>query len=88
MNNTLVGQWHDEVRKFAPGAVVIANYGNSKRDLTQALVDSCDIFITTPHSGPRRYSTVPTTSILCRRLILDESHLYNAKSEPKLPPGG
>ena len=86
VNNTLVGQWHDEVRKFAPGAVVIANYGNSKRDLTQALVDSCDIFITKPHSGPRRNSTVPTTSILCRRLILDESHLYNAKSQPKLPP--
>ena len=102
VNNTLVGQWVDEMQKFAPGLKVICHYGNKKqKELTQDYVDSCDILITTPHTGARRKSDKDkqphgagggaqqgkqVAKLYCRRLILDESHLYEPKSEPKLPP--
>lgn len=74
-NNTLVGQWVDEIKKFAPGLSVVQAYGGKK--LVSPLTD---VVVTTPNCSPSaemlRY---------CTRLVLDESHLYEPKSQPKLP---
>ena len=64
---------------------MVKYYGGGKRELTQAYLDSIDILITTPHTSPfkRRGAGL---ELKCRRLILDESHLYEKKASPKLPP--
>ena len=77
VNNTLVGQWMDEITKFAPTLNVVKHYGSHP-----PIQKTTDVVITTPH-------TKPCEQVLakCRRLILDESHLYEPKADPKLPQG-
>ena len=46
-NNTLVGQWVDEIKKFAPGLSVVQAYGGKK--LVSPLTD---VVVTTPNCSP------------------------------------
>ena len=75
-NNTLVGQWIDELRKFAPGLTVRQFYGSSVRRVTRDI----DIIVTTPNTAPPD-ELIP----LAKRLIIDESHLYEKRADPKQP---
>jgi len=74
--NTLVGQWMDEIRKFAPGLGVQQRYGGGKF----VLKDGTRCVVTTPAITPG-----DELAARCTRLIIDESHLYEPKSDPKLP---
>ena len=65
------------MKKFAPGLKVARYYGTKQR------VDaSTDVVITTPHTKPPEIERFRK----CTRLVLDESHLYEPKADPKLPP--
>ena len=75
VNNTLVGQWMDELAKFAP-SLRVARYYGTKQTITAAT----DVVVTTPNTKPSDAMT-----LRARRLIVDESHLYEPKSDPKLP---
>ena len=75
-NNTLVGQWMDEIKKFAPSLKVAQFYGSTVRRVTRDL----DIVVTSPNTNPPE-ELLP----LAKRLIIDESHLYEPRSDPKLP---
>lgn len=78
VNNSLVGQWYDELRKFAPGLNICKRYGAAQGDHRTA-----DVVITTPHSalpGGAGLHGYP-----CHRLIVDESHLYEKGADPKMP---
>lgn len=132
VNNTLVGQWLDELAKFAPTLHVARYYG------TKQLVSyATDVVVTTPNTRPSdmilasvpthartrrarhpaplpalpaqlhlaypsRPEWLPAPLLLplrpmsrcrirvrpqsrARRLIVDESHLYEPKAEPKQP---
>ena len=57
----------------------MCKYYGSKGKLTSLT----DVVVTTPHTKPPPGSLMTT----CTRLILDESHLYEHKADPKLPPG-
>ena len=73
--NSLLGQWKDELRKYAPQLKVITYHGSSKerRDLEKGVTDltKVDVVLGTP-----------TTSLPCwlrtisafHRVIVDESH--------------
>ena len=77
VNNSLVGQWYDELRKCAPGLHVCKKYGSGSGDHRNA-----DVIVTTPHSAlPGK----PTGGFICHRLIVDESHLYEQGALPKMP---
>jgi len=88
VHNTLVGQWTDELRKFAPHLKLGRGYG-SRRAFTQEYLDSIDVLVTTPHSGlglGRKTSSLGGDVVgHVRRLVLDESHLYEKGAEPKMP---
>ena len=47
-NNTLVGQWMDEIKKFAPSLKVAQFYGSTVRRVTRDL----DIVVTSPNTNP------------------------------------
>ena len=95
VNNTLVQQWYDELKKFAPGLDVRKYYGGDAKAKQQALTDlrKVDVLITTPHMKmpfmeykksfcPRMGSFGPTIgscNLVAHRLIMDEAHLLAAK---------
>jgi len=67
--NTLVAQWADEVRKFAPRLKTVMHYGNSKK--YNALTSGAyDVVVTSPHMKLDGAGT-----LRMHRLIVDESHL-------------
>ena len=80
VNNTLVKQWEDEVRRFAPSLRVHSLYQGAGEGRAAALANlgQVDVLITTPHAK--------WTDQLCRygqyihRLIVDESHLLGGRS--------
>ena len=51
VNNTLVMQWKDELKKWAPNLDVRTYYGGNAKAKAQALKDlrKIDVLITTPH---------------------------------------
>lgn len=72
--NTLVGQWFDEVRRFAPGLVTKMLYGVAAKEVTSETLDSVDVLITTPHTK----LPVEPSAVIFHRLIVDESHLLDS----------
>jgi len=66
--NTLVAQWADELRKYAPGLRVALHYGSTRN--YNALLNEYDVVVTSPHM-----SLTGTSSKQLHRLIIDESHL-------------
>lgn len=77
--NSLLGQWQDELRKFAPGLRVKWYYGTNKdKDSVIAELRDVDVVLTTHgtalwHGGFARY-------IRFHRLIIDECHGQQALS--------
>ena len=81
-NNTLVGQWIDELKKFGPELKVCKYYGGAHG----ASWRSADVVVTTPATKLPQQEVDPISHQLkCYRLILDESHLYERGADPKLP---
>ncbi len=85
VNNTLVQQWADEVKKFAPGLVVRTYYASKalKDSALKGLRDA-DVLITTPHM------VMPTAlkrNVVFHRIVVDEAHLLGDGSTTtcKLP---
>ena len=76
VNNTLVQQWYDECKRYAPKLNVQKHYASTKmRD--EATMNAADIVISTPHMTlPGQHAGSP----LCfHRVIIDESHLFEAQ---------
>ena len=78
VNNTLVGQWVDELKKFAPTLKICNLYGGTPEQ--KAKCGAADVIVSTPHSSPPK-----NLNRNIHRLIIDESHLYEKGSDPKLP---
>ena len=80
VNNTLVKQWEDEIKKFAPGLAVHTLYNGAGQGRAAALMHlrTADVLITTPHA------TWPDELLgehgRVHRLVVDESHLLNGSS--------
>ena len=79
VNNSLVGQWFDELKKFAPGLSICKKYGSATGNHRTA-----DVVITTPHSNVPDGPNVGE-GYECHRLIVDESHLCEKGADPKMP---
>lgn len=82
VNNTLVQQWEEEVRKFAPKLRVHVLYQGAGGGREAALreLSQTDVLITTPHAKwpPILLGQVPNGTI--ERLVVDESHLLSGAS--------
>ena len=74
--NTLIGQWHDEVRAFAPRLVTRVLYGAAGKQVTAENIGEIDLLITTPHT--KLPVGVAPDAVVFHRLIVDESHLLDA----------
>ena len=74
--NTLIGQWHDEVRAFAPSLVTRVLYGAAGKQVTAENIGEIDLLITTPHT--KLPVGVAPDALVFHRLIVDESHLLDA----------
>ena len=73
--NSLVGQWEDEIRKFAPGLNVGVCFGGKKASVEKKL-DEYDVVISAPGTS-FCYSTYNTLRF--HRVILDESYGFKNK---------
>ena len=81
VNNTLVKQWEDEVKRFAPALRVHSLYQGAGQGRAAALrnLEQVDVLITTPHAKwPVELGE--NSSMHIHRLIIDESHLLGGKS--------
>lgn len=73
VNNTLVKQWADEMRKFAPGLVVHTYYASTKnKNLAIEALRDADVLITTPHMN---MGEAFLARVRLHRLVVDEAHL-------------
>ena len=78
-NNTIVQQWVDELKRFAPTLDVRTYYGGAAKDKQKTLNElrSIDVLVTTPHmvmpSGFKQ-------NVRTHRLIIDEAHLLDDRS--------
>ena len=80
VNNTLVQQWYDELKKAAPTLSIFKIYATSK-SLGKRQLKDVDIIVTTPHTKKLPYDPSLTHF---HRLIVDESHLMeNSASDNK-----
>ena len=77
VNNTLVQQWYDELKKSAPKLRIYQHY-NGKSLPPGGLADA-DVLVTTPHC--KHPWDKGTTQLY--RLIVDESHLLERQSGVK-----
>lgn len=81
VNNTLVKQWEDEVKRFAPSLRVHSLYQGAGEGRAAALANlgQVDVLITTPHAKWPAELCGDTQKRI-HRLIVDESHLLGGKS--------
>ena len=82
-NNTLVRQWEQEVKKFAPNAVVHCLYqgAGSGRERAIRELRRTDVLITTPHAKwPPELDRESSSHVTIQRLVVDESHLLSGSS--------
>jgi superfamily II DNA or RNA helicase len=84
---TLIGQWQDELQRFAPGLEVVTfhsmDYGGATADKESALQRMCgaDVILTSFHSDlAKKLRSRQMGEHGIRRLIIDESHLAAATS--------
>jgi len=82
VNNTLVGQWKDEIAKFAPDLEVHTYYADKKsKQMALKKLRSADIVLTTPHMfKDGELSPALLRNVQWHRLIIDESHLLSQGS--------
>ena len=78
VNNTLVQQWEDEMKKFAPSLEVYTYY-KSRENHEKALrnLRTADVILTTPHQN---LPAALTKNMHVHRLVLDEAHLLSDTS--------
>ena len=84
-NVSLVGQWEDEVSKFAPGLRVQRFYGSNKFS-ARAIGDWRDVDVlistfTTSFAVDNRFGRAILDGIMFHRVIIDECHLARYKSD-------
>jgi DNA repair protein RAD5 len=84
VNNTLVQQWADEIKKFAPGLIVRMFFGSTelKRQAMQGLRD-CDVLLTTPHmigNAHHGWGSTLLGAMTVHRVVVDEAHLLATSS--------
>ena len=82
VNNTLVQQWEDEIRKFAPSLRVHKFYATAaNKEAALRNLRACDILLTTPHminyakGLPKRL----LAKMRVHRLVVDEAHLMGER---------
>ena len=82
VSNTLVKQWEDEVKRFAPSLRVHSLYQGAGEGRAAALANlsEVDVLITTPHAKWPAELCSDTGTKHIHRLIVDESHLLGGKS--------
>ncbi|KAH8086181.1 helicase [Aureococcus anophagefferens] len=78
-NVSLVGQWEDEIKKFAPGLVVARFYGSDKLS-PKKLADWRDVDVlvstfTTKFKVPNVFGDLLVDSLRFHRIVVDEIHL-------------
>jgi SNF2 family DNA or RNA helicase len=78
-NVSLVGQWEDEIKKFAPGLVVARFYGSDKLS-PKKLADWRDVDVlvstfTTKFKAPNVFGDLLVDSLRFHRIVVDEIHL-------------
>jgi len=78
VNNTLVQQWEDEMKKFAPSLEVYTYY-KSRENHEKALrnLRTADVILTTPHQN---LPAALIKNMHVHRLVLDEAHLLSDNS--------
>tara|TARA_B110001450_G_C17233529_1_gene324492 strand:+ start:14 stop:499 length:486 start_codon:yes stop_codon:yes gene_type:complete len=80
-NNTLVQQWEDEVKSFAPKLNVQTYYASGTSDAAKkkkqamASLRDCDVLITTPHMTAQAPWSTILKNVHAHRLVVDEAHL-------------
>ena len=84
VNNTLVQQWADEIKKFAPGLSVRMFFGSTalKRQAMQGLRE-CDVLLTTPHmigNSHHGWGYALLGAMTVHRVVVDEAHLLATAS--------
>ena len=84
VNNTLVQQWADEIKKFAPGLSVRMFFGSTelKRQAMQGLRE-CDVLLTTPHmigNSHHGWGSTLLGAMTVHRVVVDEAHLLATSS--------
>ena len=84
VNNTLVQQWADEIKKFAPGLTVRMFFGSTalKRQAMQGLRE-CDVLLTTPHmigNSHHGWGSTLLGAMTVHRVVVDEAHLLATSS--------
>ena len=84
VNNTLVQQWADEIKKFAPGLRVRMFFGSSalKRQAMLGLRE-CDVLLTTPHmigNAHHGWGATLLGAMQVHRVVVDEAHLLATAS--------
>ena len=84
VNNTLVQQWADEIKKFAPGLSVRMFFGSSalKRQAMLGLRE-CDVLLTTPHmigNAHHGWGSTLLGAMQVHRVVVDEAHLLATAS--------
>ena len=84
VNNTLVQQWADEIKKFAPGLSVRMFFGSTelKRQAMQGLRE-CDVLLTTPHmigNAHHGWGSMLLAAMTVHRVVVDEAHLLATSS--------
>ena len=82
VSNTLVKQWEDEVKQFAPSLRVHSLYQGAGEGRAAALANlsQVDVLITTPHAKWPAELCSETATKRIHRLVVDESHLLGGKS--------
>ena len=89
-NNTLVQQWEDEVKKFAPKLNIQTFYASgtsnaaAKKKQAMASLRDCDVLITTPHMATQQPWSTILKNVHAHRLVVDEAHLINS-NEVSMP---
>ena len=73
VNNTIVQQWADELKRFAPSLRVLMFYGDGKKKTAGlAQLRDVDVLLTTPHMALPPYFLA---NVRAHRLVVDEAHL-------------
>ena len=84
---TLIGQWQDEIRRWAPELRILVNHGSSKdrNNLNRGKLDASlrdyDVIICSPNTRLSGDSLLVHRELRFHRLIVDEAHATRGATE-------
>jgi SNF2 family DNA or RNA helicase len=84
---TLIGQWQDEIRRWAPELRILVNHGSSKdrNNLNRGKLDASlreyDVIIVSPNTRLGGDSLLTHRELRYHRLIVDEAHATRGATE-------